>query len=189
MVDADGMGRIRPARGKMRRSRPAGRPRSWTRDNIATRKQQIGSRSGCDRCRASSRPAPFLLSLEPGFSCALEKGVAYRRRRSSTGIQSTRPCSPTSKVIDGRGWRTGHSSRSARFPATTCASPNTPRAARFPRNMPGWPERVKTMHELDRQEHGRSALRLHARHPRRRWRSVSDGACTCSPRAPTRSWE
>jgi leucyl-tRNA synthetase len=60
------------------------------------------------------------------FLRMLEQGIAYRKTGVVNWDPATRPCSRNEQVIDGRGWRTGASSRSAKSRCITCASPSTP---------------------------------------------------------------
>ena len=124
------------------------------------------------------------------FLKMLEKGIAYRK----TGVVNWDPVDQTvlanEQVIDGRGWRSGAPVEKREIPMyylriTDYAEEllDLPRQdARLAR------AREDDAGELDRQERGR-ALRVPARHPRRRRHARSaTAACTCSRRAPTRSW-
>ena len=115
----------------------------------------------------------------------LERGLAYRRRATSTGAPSAGPSSPTSRSIDGRCWRCDDPVERARARAVVLPHHRLRRrAARaISTGSTGWPERVVTMQrnwigrsdgaEVDfpldgRRRRGRSGLHHAPRHPLRR---------------------
>ena len=73
-------------------------PAKWTYANIAHMRAQFKSMGLRSTGRASSPPATRTTTPEAAmFLRILEKGIAYRKDPGSTGIRSTRPCSPTSR--------------------------------------------------------------------------------------------
>ena len=104
------------------------------------------------------------------FLKMLEKGIAYRKTQRRQ-LGSGRPDGARQRAGDRRPrLALRRAGRKARDPELLPArSPTTPTScSTASTSMPGWPERVKhDAGELDRQERGR-ALRLPARHPRRR---------------------
>ena len=75
-------------------------PAKWTRDNIAYMKRSCKSLGFAHRLGARARHLrPELLPLEPVAvpADAARRASPTARPASSTGIRSTRPCSPTSR--------------------------------------------------------------------------------------------
>jgi leucyl-tRNA synthetase len=74
-------------------------PAQWTYANIADMKgqmQALGLAFDWSREVATCDPSYYKWN-QWLFLKMLEKGIAYARRRSSTGTRSTRPCWPTSR--------------------------------------------------------------------------------------------
>ena len=74
-------------------------PRDLTRENIAAiRKQMVRMGWSIDWTRELSTAEPeYYRWTQWIFLRLLEAGLAYRKRRRSTGARSTRPCWPTSR--------------------------------------------------------------------------------------------
>jgi leucyl-tRNA synthetase len=79
---------------------PASPPAQWTYDNIAYMKQQL-QRAGLRHrlgARAGHLRPDYYRWNQWLFLRMLERGIAYEKtQRRSTGIRSTRRCSPTSR--------------------------------------------------------------------------------------------
>ena len=125
------------------------------------------------------------------FLKMLEKGIAYRKTQVVNWDPVDQTVLANEQVIDGTRLALRRAGREARDPRLLpedhrlrrgAARPRAEQAARLAR------ARAADAGELDRQERGR-ALRLPARHPRRRRRADRRRpACTSSRPAPTRSW-
>ena len=123
-------------------------PAKWTRDNIAYMKGQmksLGFAFDWSREIATCDPSYYRWN-QWLFLRMLEKGIAYRK----TGVVNWDPVDQTvlanEQVIDGRGWRTGAWSRSARSRCTTSAiTKYAEELLGDLEKLPDWPERVKTM--------------------------------------------
>ena len=125
------------------------------------------------------------------FLKMLEAGIAERRTQIVNWDPVDQTVLANEQVIEGRGWRSGALVEKREIPGyylkiTQYADELLELRADRPAGLAG--ARQADAGELDRQERGR-ALRLPARHPRRRRRARSaTAACTSSRRAPTRSW-
>jgi leucyl-tRNA synthetase len=123
-------------------------PAKWTRDNIAYMRMQLkslGFAIDWSRELATCDPAYYRWN-QWLFLRMLEKGIAYRK----TGQVNWDPVDKTvlanEQVIDGRGWRTGALIEKREIPMyylrITDYAPDLLAALD---QMPGWPERVRTM--------------------------------------------
>jgi leucyl-tRNA synthetase len=123
-------------------------PAKWTYENIAYMKQQLqslGFALDWDRELATCQPEYYRWN-QWLFLKMLEKGIAYKK----TGVVNWDPVDQTvlanEQVIDGRGWRTGALVEKREIPMyylriTDYAQELLDALA----DMPGWPERVRTM--------------------------------------------
>jgi hypothetical protein len=160
-------------------------PAKWTYDNIAYMKKQLQSLGfGIDweRELATCRPDYYRWN-QWLFLRMLEKGIAYKK----TGTVNWDPVDQTvlanEQVIDGRGWRTGAWSRSARSRCTTCASRSTRRScSRRSTSCPAGPSACARCRPTGSGRARASISRSPTSSTARR------SCCACSPRAPTRSW-
>jgi leucyl-tRNA synthetase len=123
-------------------------PAKWTYDNIAYMRQQLkslGFALDWSRELATCRPEYYRWN-QWLFLRMLEKGIAYRK----TGQVNWDPVDKTvlanEQVIEGRGWRTGAVIEKREIPMyylrITDYAPDLLAALD---QMPGWPERVRTM--------------------------------------------
>ncbi|MGO9935620.1 MAG: leucine--tRNA ligase [Steroidobacteraceae bacterium] len=123
-------------------------PAKWTFDNIACMKTQFKSLGiALDWSRELTTCSPdYYRWTQWLFLRMLEKGVAYQK----TGVVNWDPVDKTvlanEQVIDGRGWRTGALIEKREIPMyylrITDYAEDLLEALK---NMPGWPERVRTM--------------------------------------------
>ncbi len=123
----------------------------------------------------------------------LEKGIAYKK----TGVVNWDPVDQTvlanEQVIDGRGWRSGAPVEKREIPMYYLRITDyAEELLAVLDKMPGWPERVKTMQAnwIGKSVGVRFAFPHDIAAPKAR-RAASRSAtagCTCSRRAPTRSW-
>lgn len=124
-------------------------PAAWTYDNIAYMKKQMQSMGlaiDWEREVATCKPDYYKWN-QWLFLKMLEKGIAYRK----TGTVNWDPVDQTvlanEQVIDGRGWRSGALVEKREIPMYYLGI--TKYADELLReveeNLPGWPERVKTM--------------------------------------------
>ena len=123
-------------------------PAKWTYDNIAYMRQQLkslGFALDWSRELATCRPEYYRWN-QWLFLRMLERGIAYRK----TGQVNWDPVDKTvlanEQVIEGRGWRTGALIEKREIPMyylrITDYAPDLLAALD---QMPGWPERVRTM--------------------------------------------
>lgn len=123
-------------------------PAQWTHDNIAYMRRQLkslGLAIDWERELATCEPDYYKWN-QWLFLRMLEKGIAYKK----TGVVNWDPVDQTvlanEQVIDGRGWRTGALIEKREIPMYYL---NITRYAdellRALDDLPGWPERVKTM--------------------------------------------
>jgi leucyl-tRNA synthetase len=123
-------------------------PAKWTYDNIAYMRQQLKSLGfAIDWSRELATCTPVYYRWNQWlFLRMLEKGIAYRK----TGQVNWDPVDQTvlanEQVIEGRGWRTGALIEKREIPMyylrITDYAPDLLAALD---QMPGWPERVRTM--------------------------------------------
>jgi hypothetical protein len=146
-------------------------PAKWTYENIAYMKgqmQAMGLAIDWSREIATCDPAYYKWN-QWLFLKMLEKGIAYRKTQVVNWDPVDQTVLANEQVIDGKGWRTGAVVEKREIPgyylkitdyARNCSTScrRTWRAGRARQADAG---------ELDRPQRGR-ALRLHARHPRRR---------------------
>jgi leucyl-tRNA synthetase len=123
-------------------------PAKWTRDNIAYMRMQLkslGFAIDWSRELATCDPAYYRWN-QWLFLRMLEKGIAYRK----TGQVNWDPVDKTvlanEQVIDGRGWRTGALIEKREIPMYYLRITDyAPELLAALDQMPGWPERVRTM--------------------------------------------
>ncbi len=123
-------------------------PAKWTRDNIAymrTQLKSLGFAIDWSRELATCDPAYYRWN-QWLFLRMLEKGIAYRK----TGQVNWDPVDKTvlanEQVIDGRGWRTGALIEKREIPMYYLRITDyAPELLAALDQMPGWPERVRTM--------------------------------------------
>jgi leucyl-tRNA synthetase len=123
-------------------------PARWTYDNIAYMKNQLQSLGfAIDWARELATCKPDYYRWNQWlFLRMLEKGLVYKK----TGVVNWDPVDQTvlanEQVIDGRGWRTGALVEKREIPMyymrITAYADELLKALD---NLPGWPERVKTM--------------------------------------------
>ena len=127
------------------------------------------------------------------FLKMLEKGIAYRK----TSVVNWDPVDQTvlanEQVIDGHGWRSGAPVEKREIPMYYLRITDyADELLSYLDRMPGWPERVKTMQaNWIGKSHGvRFAFTHDIRGTKARCAASSSATagCTCSRRAPTRSW-
>ena len=150
-------------------------PAHWTRENIAAMKAQmqaLGLAIDWSREVATCDPAYYKWN-QWFFLKMLEAGIAERRTQVVNWDPVDQTVLANEQVIDGRGWRSGALVEKREIPGyylkitqyadelLECVQTGLARLARARQADAG---------ELDRQERGR-ALRLPARHPRRRRRA------------------
>jgi leucyl-tRNA synthetase len=123
-------------------------PAKWTYDNVAYMKKQLqslGFAIDWERELATCKPDYYRWN-QWLFLRMLERGLVYKR----TGVVNWDPVDQTvlanEQVIDGRGWRTGALVEKREIPMyymrITAYAEELLRALD---ELPGWPERVKTM--------------------------------------------
>ena len=123
-------------------------PAQWTYDNIATMRgqlQSLGLAIDWTRELATCRPDYYRWN-QWLFLRMLEKGIAYRKTGQVNWDPVDRTVLANEQVIDGRGWRTGALIEKREIPMyylrITDYAPDLLAALD---DMPGWPERVRTM--------------------------------------------
>jgi len=123
-------------------------PAKWTYDNIAYMKRQcltMGWAIDWSREFATCDPAYYKWN-QWLFLKMLEKGVAYKK----TGVVNWDPVDQTvlanEQVVDGRGWRSGAPVEKREIPMYYLRITDyAEELLAYLNQMPGWPERVKTM--------------------------------------------
>ena len=123
-------------------------PAKWTYDNIAYMKKQLkslGLAIDWEREIATCRPEYYRWN-QWLFLRMLEKGIAYKK----TGTVNWDPVDQTvlanEQVIDGRGWRTGAVVEKREIPMYYFGiTKYSEELLADLDQLPGWPERVKTM--------------------------------------------
>jgi leucyl-tRNA synthetase len=123
-------------------------PAKWTYENIAYMKQQLqslGFALDWDRELATCQPEYYRWN-QWLFLKMLEKGIAYKK----TGVVNWDPVDQTvlanEQVIDGRGWRTGALVEKREIPMYYLRITDYAQDLLAALDdMPGWPERVRTM--------------------------------------------
>jgi leucyl-tRNA synthetase len=123
-------------------------PARWTRDNIAYMKKQLLALGfAIDwRRELATCDAAYYRWNQWFFLRMLERGIAYQR----TGVVNWDPADQTvlanEQVIDGRGWRTGALIEKREIPMYYLnITRYAPELLADLGELPGWPERVKTM--------------------------------------------
>ena len=167
-------------------------PAKWTHENIAYMKRQcqaMGWAIDWSREFATCDPAYYKWN-QWFFLKMLEKGIAYRK----TSVVNWDPVDQTvlanEQVIDGHGWRSGAPVEKREIPMYYLRITDyADELLSCLDKMPGWPERVKTMQAnwIGKSLGVRFAFTHDIRGADGSARSATAG-CTCSPRAPTRSW-
>ncbi len=123
-------------------------PAKWTYDNIAYMKgqlQSLGFALDWEREFATCQPAYYRWN-QWMFLRMLERGIAYKK----TGTVNWDPIDQTvlanEQVIDGRGWRTGALVEKREIPMYYLRITDyAPDLLQSLDQLPGWPERVRTM--------------------------------------------
>jgi len=125
-------------------------PAEWTRANIADMKAQmqpLGLAFDWSR-EVATCDASYYKWNQWLFLKMLDKASPTAPRRSSTGTRSTRPCSPTSKVIDGRGWRSNAVVERREIPGYYLAITRyADELLASLEKLDGWPPQVRAMQE------------------------------------------
>jgi leucyl-tRNA synthetase len=123
-------------------------PAKWTYDNIADMKRQLqslGFAIDWERELATCEPRYYRWN-QWMFLRLLEKGLAYQKSGSVNWDPVDQTVLANEQVIDGRGWRTGALIEKREIPMyylrITAYADELLEALE---QLPGWPERVKTM--------------------------------------------
>jgi leucyl-tRNA synthetase len=123
-------------------------PARWTRENIAYMKRQLQALGfAIDWSRELATCDPSYYRWDQWlFLRMLEQGIAYKK----TGVVNWDPVDKTvlanEQVIDGRGWRTGALIEKREIPMFYLnITRYAPQLLADLEQLPGWPERVKTM--------------------------------------------
>jgi len=123
-------------------------PAKWTRDNIAAMKgqmQSLGLAIDWSREFATCDPAYYRWN-QWFFLRMLEKGIAYRKTQVVNWDPVDQTVLANEQVIDGRGWRTGAPVEKREIPGYYLRITDyAEELLAYLDEMPGWPERVKTM--------------------------------------------
>ena len=123
-------------------------PAKWTRENIASMKQQcIGMGWAIDWSREFAACDPAYYRWNQWFFLKmLEKGIAYRKTQVVNWDPVDQTVLANEQVIDGRGWRTGAPVEKREIPGYYLKITDYAEELLASLDqMPGWPERVKTM--------------------------------------------
>jgi len=123
-------------------------PAKWTRDNIASMKQQcktMGWAIDWSREFAACDPSYYRWN-QWFFLKMLERGIAYRKTQVVNWDPVDQTVLANEQVIDGRGWRTGAPVEKREIPGYYLKITDyAEELLAYLDKMPGWPERVKTM--------------------------------------------
>jgi leucyl-tRNA synthetase len=123
-------------------------PARWTYDNIEYMRQQLkslGFAIDWSRELATCRPEYYRWN-QWLFLRMLEKGIAYRKTGQVNWDPVDRTVLANEQVIDGRGWRTGALIEKREIPMYYLRITDyAPELLSALDQMPGWPERVRTM--------------------------------------------
>ena len=167
-------------------------PAKWTRENIASMKQQCKAMGwAIDWSREFAACDPDYYRWNQWFFLKmLEKGIAYRKTQVVNWDPVDQTVLANEQVIDGRGWRTGAPVEKREIPGYYLKITDyAEELLAYLDRMPGWPERVKTMQAnwIGKSVGVRFAFRTTFASDDSARRSATAG-CTCSRRAPIRSW-
>jgi leucyl-tRNA synthetase len=123
-------------------------PAQWTHDNIAYMKRQLiamGFAIDWSRELATCDPAYYKWN-QWMFLRMLERGIAYRKTQVVNWDPVDQTVLANEQVIDGRGWRSGAPVEKREIPGYYLRiTQYADELLRSLDDMPGWPERVKTM--------------------------------------------
>jgi leucyl-tRNA synthetase len=123
-------------------------PAQWTNDNIAYMKKQLqslGFAIDWQRELATCQPDYYKWN-QWLFLRMLEKGIAYKKTQVVNWDPVDQTVLANEQVIDGRGWRTGAVVEKREIPGYYLAITRyADELLSSLDNLPGWPERVKTM--------------------------------------------
>jgi len=123
-------------------------PARWTHENIAYMKQQLiamGFAIDWSRELATCDPAYYRWN-QWMFLRMLERGIAYRKTQVVNWDPVDQTVLANEQVIDGRGWRSGAPVEKREIPGYYLRiTEYADELLQALDDMPGWPERVKTM--------------------------------------------
>jgi leucyl-tRNA synthetase len=123
-------------------------PGKWTNDNIAYMKHQLQSLGfGLDWKRELATCDPDYYRWNQWFFLRmLEKGIAYKKTQIVNWDPIDQTVLANEQVIEGRGWRTGALVEKRELPGYYLAiTKYADELLSSLDDLPGWPERVKTM--------------------------------------------
>lgn len=123
-------------------------PAKWTYDNIAYMRKQLKSLGlGIDWNREIATCDPHYYRWNQWlFLRMLEKGIAYKKTQVVNWDPIDQTVLANEQVIEGRGWRTGALVEKREIPGYYLAiTQYADELLNDLENLPGWPERVKTM--------------------------------------------
>lgn len=126
-------------------------PAKWTYDNIAYMKKQMNAMGlAIDWSREMCACDPEYYKWNQWlFLKMLEAGIAYRKTQTVNWDPVDQTVLANEQVIDGRGWRSGALVEKREIPGYYLAITNYADELldQVQHNLPGWPERVRTMQE------------------------------------------
>lgn len=126
-------------------------PAKWTYDNIAYMKKQMNAMGlAIDWSREMCACDPEYYKWNQWlFLKMLEAGIAYRKTQTVNWDPVDQTVLANEQVIDGRGWRSGALVEKREIPGYYLAITNYADELldQVQNNLPGWPERVRTMQE------------------------------------------
>lgn len=126
-------------------------PAKWTYDNIAYMKKQMNAMGlAIDWSREMCACDPDYYKWNQWFFLKmLEAGIAYRKTQTVNWDPVDQTVLANEQVIDGRGWRSGALVEKREIPGYYLAITNYADELldQVQHNLPGWPERVRTMQE------------------------------------------
>ena len=123
-------------------------PAKWTYDNIAYMKKQLQSLGfAIDWSRELATCQPEYYKWNQWlFLRMLERGIAYKKTQTVNWDPVDQTVLANEQVIDGRGWRTGALVEKREIPGYYLGiTQYAEQLLGDLDNLPGWPERVKTM--------------------------------------------
>ena len=126
-------------------------PAKWTYDNIAYMKKQMNAMGlAIDWSREMCACDPEYYKWNQWFFLKmLEAGIAYRKTQTVNWDPVDQTVLANEQVIDGKGWRSGAPIEKREIPGYYLAITNYADELldQVQNNLPGWPERVRTMQE------------------------------------------
>lgn len=126
-------------------------PAKWTYDNIAYMKKQMNAMGlAIDWSREMCACDPDYYKWNQWFFLKmLEAGIAYRKTQTVNWDPVDQTVLANEQVIDGRGWRSGALIEKREIPGYYLAITKYADELldQVQHNLPGWPERVRTMQE------------------------------------------